>query len=80
MIDTFNGLGPRLDRSSVASRLGLDGDDYLLAALRDSTFAPGPRLPAILDQLVDLSATMPVVLPAPAGTRETVGRRVRGLG
>ncbi len=80
MVDTLNGLAPRLRKSTVTDRLDLVRGEYLLVALRESTLSPGRRLAAILDRLVELSATMTVVLPVPDSVREAVARYVHGSG
>ncbi len=78
MVDTLHSLKPRLRGSGAVSHLGTGGGEYLLAALRDQTLAPSGPLPAILDQLIELSSTMPVVLPVANEVREMVARYVRG--
>jgi len=78
MIDTLSNLAPRLGRSGIAARLGVDRGGYLLVALREATFARAERLPATLDRLIELSSTMPVVIPVAEGVRETVARYVHG--
>jgi UDP-N-acetylglucosamine 2-epimerase (non-hydrolysing) len=78
VVDALDQLAPHLRHSTATDRLGLGGRPYLLVALRDASFAAGSRLAAILDRLVELSATMRVVMPTPDSAREAVRRYVEG--
>jgi UDP-N-acetylglucosamine 2-epimerase (non-hydrolysing) len=63
--DTLIELQGRLSAASTALRLGLDEGAYLLVVLSEATLANPRRLGSLLGQLGQLSAEMPVIMPAP---------------
>jgi UDP-N-acetylglucosamine 2-epimerase (non-hydrolysing) len=63
--DTLIGLQGRFSAANAALRLGLDEGAYLLALPSEATLANPRRLGALLGQLGQLSAEMPVIMPAP---------------
>jgi UDP-N-acetylglucosamine 2-epimerase (non-hydrolysing) len=63
MADALGGLSPRIEAPQVATRLGLRRGKYLLVALSETKLAMGARLRVILDRLMEISASLPVVFP-----------------
>jgi UDP-N-acetylglucosamine 2-epimerase (non-hydrolysing) len=79
-IDALRALEPSLESAAAVSRLGLRKNGYLLVALRDESLFQSGRLPAILDQLIELSATIPVVFPISSRFRDATFSYVQGTG
>jgi UDP-N-acetylglucosamine 2-epimerase (non-hydrolysing) len=75
--DTLRLLGARLEHSGFTSQMGIERGSYLLVALRERTLL-GDKLRSILDRLVELSASMPIVMPVPRGIRDGVGGYLSG--
>jgi UDP-N-acetylglucosamine 2-epimerase (non-hydrolysing) len=78
--DTLAGLEPRYRAALTARRLGLREDGYLLVILRESTLADPLRLRPLLDPIGELSAEMPVILPAPARAPKAWASHLAGCG
>jgi UDP-N-acetylglucosamine 2-epimerase (non-hydrolysing) len=69
MIDTLVALRPRLGRSSVLGRLGLEPTSYLLVTLHRPALVDGPLLEPAMAALASVSRELPVVFPLHPRTR-----------
>jgi UDP-N-acetylglucosamine 2-epimerase (non-hydrolysing) len=63
MIDTLVRMRPRIERSDVLDRLGLEHGLYVLVTLHRPALVDGPLLDAALAALERLSRRLPVVFP-----------------
>jgi UDP-N-acetylglucosamine 2-epimerase (non-hydrolysing) len=69
MIDTLVRMRPRVQRSRVHARIGIERGRYFLATLHRPALVDGPLLTAALDALDRLSTRRPVVFPMHPRTR-----------
>jgi UDP-N-acetylglucosamine 2-epimerase (non-hydrolysing) len=69
MIDTLMRLWPRIKRSEIHAKLGLERGGYLLVTLHRPKLVDGPLLEEVIDQLSALAERMPVVFPMHPRTR-----------
>jgi UDP-N-acetylglucosamine 2-epimerase (non-hydrolysing) len=72
MIDTLVRLRPRLERSNVRQRLGVEPRDYVLVTLHRPSLVDGPLLGKALSSLAALSELLPVVFPVHPRTRRRI--------
>jgi UDP-N-acetylglucosamine 2-epimerase (non-hydrolysing) len=72
MIDTLVRMRPKIDRSSIRAKLGLELASYLLVTLHRPALVDGDLFEPTLEALARLSETLPVVFPMHPRTRSRV--------
>ena len=73
MIDTLVRLRPRIERSDVHRRLGVESSGYLLVTLHRPALVDGPLLAEVRAALEELSRELPVIFPLHPRTRARIG-------
>ena len=63
MIDTLVRMRPRIERSQVHRRLGIEQGGYLLVTLHRPSLVDGELFPEVLERLDAIAADLPVVFP-----------------
>jgi UDP-N-acetylglucosamine 2-epimerase (non-hydrolysing) len=75
MIDTLVRMQPRIARSDVLERLGLQSGKYVVVTLHRPALVDGEGFGAVIDALGRLSSTLPVVFPVHPRTRRGLRHR-----
>jgi UDP-N-acetylglucosamine 2-epimerase (non-hydrolysing) len=75
MIDSLVRMRPRIERSDVRARLGLEAGGYLLVTLHRPALVDGPLLDDAVAELDLLARELPVVFPVHPRTRARLGAR-----
>ena len=73
MIDTLVKLKPRIERSDVHDRLGIQPGNYVLATLHRPALVDGPLFDRAVAALARLSRELPVVYPVHPRARARLG-------
>jgi UDP-N-acetylglucosamine 2-epimerase (non-hydrolysing) len=80
MIDTLVRLRPRIERSDVLARLGLQPRRYAVVTLHRPRLVDGSLFPRALASLERLSSELPVVFPVHPRARQRIPARPRASG
>jgi UDP-N-acetylglucosamine 2-epimerase (non-hydrolysing) len=73
MIDTLVWLRPRINKSAIHLKLGIDRHDYLLVTLHRPALVDGPLLDQVVGALSEVASQLPVVFPVHPRTRARLG-------
>ncbi len=73
MIDTLVKLTPRIERSDVHDRLGIEPGNYVLATLHRPALVDGPLFDRAVAALARLSRELPVIYPVHPRARARLG-------
>jgi UDP-N-acetylglucosamine 2-epimerase (non-hydrolysing) len=73
MIDTLVWLRPRINKSAIHLKLGIDRREYLLVTLHRPALVDGPLLAQVIGALSEVASQLPVVFPVHPRTRARLG-------